>query len=60
MNTNFGICKMDIKKGEVIAQINIYTGEVYSNNIRFLPWGKTKVRNWIFNKFQIFRKGGHP
>ena len=38
-----GITRMKIKAGETIASIDLLTLKVTSNNLKFLPWGKTKL-----------------
>ena len=35
--------KEAIKAGETLALVDIYTGKVQSDKIRFLPWGKRKL-----------------
>ena len=43
-----GRAKRAIKEGETIATIILPTGEVTSDNITFLPHGKTNLKNKVF------------
>ena len=44
MNKKLGIMKKDT---DVIILYNLGTGEVTSDAIKFLPWGKVKVRQML-------------
>lgn len=45
----FGIAQADISKDEFIISVNLLTGEITGNKIRFLPWGKKKIRKLFIN-----------
>lgn len=46
-NKVIGVTKCDIKEGETVATMDVLSGEVTSNVIKFRPWGKRRVRNLI-------------
>ena len=42
-----GIAKKYIKKGEVTAKINMFTGEVTSDNLEFVEGGRARLLSWV-------------
>lgn len=53
MNSNIGITKEDILKGETMALFDVNTFEVTSNKIKFLPYGKKKLRDMCLEMLNI-------
>ena len=53
MNSKIGIAKEKILKGETIALVNMDTFEVTSDKIKFVPYGKKKIRNLCLEMLNI-------
>ena len=49
-NRFIGIAKEDLKIGETIGWINIFTGKILCESIKFFPWGKIKLAREILKK----------
>ena len=47
MNNIIGTAKKTIIDGEYCCSINWQTGEIKSDKIKFHPWGKKKLMNWL-------------
>jgi len=51
-NINLGIAKEDIKKNEIIAEINLLTGKVkWTKKIKLLPKASEKLMNHFLFPF---------
>ena len=50
-NEPIGIAKRDIKAGEVIAEVNGFTGEVTSDNLEFVEGGRMRLLEMIYSGF---------
>lgn len=53
MNSKIGIAKENILKDDTMALFDVNTFEVTSNKIKFLPYGKKKLRDMCLEMLNI-------